>query len=115
MHNSDNRQVGPDRVWVKNERTPGLAMSRSIGESVAHPVGVISKPEVFTTKLTKEDAFAFLATDGLWESMNSQTAVEIVGGCLENGDTENVCARLIDHTAKAGPTDDTTVIVVFFK
>lgn len=29
---SQGRQVGPMRVWVKNENMPGLAMSRSIGD-----------------------------------------------------------------------------------
>ena len=28
--------VGPMRVWLKGENSPGLAMSRSIGDRVAH-------------------------------------------------------------------------------
>ena len=28
--------VGPARVWVKNGRGPGLAVSRAIGDSVAN-------------------------------------------------------------------------------
>ena len=34
--------IGPYRVWLKNENVPGLAMSRSVGDRVAHSVGVIS-------------------------------------------------------------------------
>jgi serine/threonine protein phosphatase PrpC len=34
----------PYRVWVKNQKYPGLAMSRSIGDSVAQSIGVISDP-----------------------------------------------------------------------
>ena len=36
--------IGPYRVWLKNENVPGLAMSRSVGDRVAHSVGVISEP-----------------------------------------------------------------------
>ncbi len=28
--------LGPNRVWLKFEDTPGLAMSRSIGDGLAH-------------------------------------------------------------------------------
>ncbi len=37
-------QLGPFRVWLQNENCPGLAMSRSIGDTVAASVGVISLP-----------------------------------------------------------------------
>ncbi|KAL4439608.1 hypothetical protein ABPG74_004010 [Tetrahymena malaccensis] len=39
-------QLGPMRVWLKNENIPGLAMSRSIGDDVATSVGVTWEPEI---------------------------------------------------------------------
>lgn len=36
--------IGPQRVWLKTENIPGLAMSRSVGDKVAHSVGVSSDP-----------------------------------------------------------------------
>ena len=36
--------VGPQRVWLKDEDIPGLAMTRSIGDLVAESVGVTWKP-----------------------------------------------------------------------
>lgn len=35
---------GPFRVWVKHEDYPGLAMSRSYGDSIAKGIGVICEP-----------------------------------------------------------------------
>ena len=32
--------IGPLRVWLQNLQIPGLAMTRSIGDLVAAPVGV---------------------------------------------------------------------------
>lgn len=37
-------KMGPYRVWVKDEKYPGLAMSRSIGDFVAKSIGVIPDP-----------------------------------------------------------------------
>ncbi len=38
--------VGPDRVWLKDDNVPGLAMSRSIGDFVANRAGVIAEPGI---------------------------------------------------------------------
>ena len=42
----DNEEVGPHRVWLKDEEYPGLAMSRSIGDLVAGSVGVTAEPGI---------------------------------------------------------------------
>jgi serine/threonine protein phosphatase PrpC len=42
--NEDKIEVGPPRVWFKNEDSPGLAMSRSLGDYQASKVGVIAEP-----------------------------------------------------------------------
>jgi serine/threonine protein phosphatase PrpC len=41
---SSGNPVGPSRVWLKSETYPGLAMSRSIGDTVAREAGVTSDP-----------------------------------------------------------------------
>ena len=40
------RFSGPQRVWVKNINSPGLAMSRSLGDTVAHSVGCSTEPDI---------------------------------------------------------------------
>ena len=39
-------QVGPYRVWLKDENVPGLAMSRSLGDGVAASAGCIPEPGI---------------------------------------------------------------------
>ena len=39
---------GPCRVWLKGKQMPGLAMTRSIGDMIASPVGVTAEPEIKT-------------------------------------------------------------------
>lgn len=71
--------VGPDRVWLKEEDLPGLAMTRSIGDLVAESVGVTWKPgsppltaEITIYRLCIEDKIIVIASDGVWEVMENQ-------------------------------------------
>jgi hypothetical protein len=60
------------RVWCKGQDFPGLAMSRSLGDKIAHNAGVISDPSVKTFCLENYSHFRYLivnATDGLWDVM----------------------------------------------
>ena len=42
---------GPARVWLAHADIPGLAMSRSLGDTVAHKAGVSSEPQFFQVKV----------------------------------------------------------------
>lgn len=39
-------EIGPLRVWIKNEHVPGLAMTRSFGDLLGASVGVSAIPEI---------------------------------------------------------------------
>lgn len=84
---------GPPRVWLGHMDIPGLAMSRSLGDVVAHSAGVVSDPEFTEYELNPStDRFLVVATDGLWEFVDNQETVELVD-------------------AQAGPTDAVDVLV----
>ena len=40
------KSIGPERIWLKNSEIPGLTISRSLGDNLAHMVGVIPEPEI---------------------------------------------------------------------
>lgn len=65
-------QIGPMRVWLKHEDTPGLAMSRSFGDSMACRAGVHAVPEVKTFELSTDDKIIVLASDGVWEFLENE-------------------------------------------
>ena len=65
--------MGPYRVWFKNEDYPGLAMSRSIGDKLAHKVGVSDIPEIKEFNISDVDPLAIIvASDGIWEFMSNE-------------------------------------------
>ena len=64
--------AGPARVWYLPQVSPGLSMSRSIGDSVGAHVGVTAEPEVVVQSMQPEDALMVIASDGVWEFLSSQ-------------------------------------------
>ena len=53
------------RVWLPNEESPGLAMSRAFGDYCLKDFGLISVPEVTRRQITVRDQFIVLASDGV--------------------------------------------------
>ena len=70
--------IGPQRVWLQNEEIPGLAMSRSMGDKVAHSVGVTAEPETLEFTLGLNDKFLVIASDGVWEFLSNEDVANIV-------------------------------------
>ena len=81
-------KIGPYRVWKQNVNSPGLAMSRSIGDLIAKHIGVISEPVCTSYKRVPGDLFIVIASDGVWDAMDNEdvgTFVECYRGkCKTN-------------------------------
>lgn len=106
------------RVWLNADCTQiGLAMARSIGDHAVKGVGVIAEPVVTFHSVTKDDEFVIFATDGVWEFVSSQEAVNVVAENLHRGATR-ACQYLIEtaaakwHEEEGDYRDDITALVV---
>ena len=85
--------TGLPRVYRKNDEVPGLAVSRSIGDVVAHEVGVSCEPEIFEKELDSDDHFIVIGSDGVWDAMSS---CEVVGFIFKKMETNREqCATLL--------------------
>nr|BAK02837.1 predicted protein [Hordeum vulgare subsp. vulgare] len=110
---------GPPRVWLAEVDVPGLAMSRSIGDEVSQTVGVISVPEILKHEIDgSSDLFAIWATDGVWEFISNQEAVELVHKhrkSLKTATEELVKAAHERWTKEEEVVDDITCIILDFQ
>jgi serine/threonine protein phosphatase PrpC len=110
---------GVPRVWLRDSDVPGLAMSRSFGDSAAESVGVFAQPELAEVVLGKRDRFILWASDGVWEFISSQEAVELVWAAVSKGCTPLEAASLLVQEStrrwnvEEDVVDDTTVIVAY--
>lgn len=105
---------GPKRVWLQFQRHPGLAMSRSIGDQIAHTVGVIAAPEIVTHTLSSNDRLLVLASDGVWEFISSGEAIDLATTMpTPKSVAELLCKESVERWAKEEPVcDDITVIAI---
>jgi len=119
-------------VWLdQSMQIPGLAMGRSIGDHLVKDVGVIAEPEVRVRELKKSDLvgetgdgywFIVLASDGVWEFIDSPEACELVARFLpvKNASTE-AATKLIENSAakwraeEGDYRDDITATVIRLK
>lgn len=104
---------GPPRVWLGHMDVPGLAMSRSLGDAVAHTAGVISDPEFTERELNDQDKFIVVATDGLWEFVTNDDTTNIVKDCETPNHAVEVLMTEANKRwmAEEQVIDDTTIIV----
>lgn len=63
-------------------------MSRSFGDLAAESVGVFAIPEISQVDLSADDKFIVLASDGVWEFLESQNVVDIVKDFYERDPTD---------------------------
>lgn len=108
---------GPPRVWLAHMDVPGLAMSRSIGDAVAHSAGVSSEPEFseYEFNSDRDDLMMVVASDGLWEFMTDQ---EVMDMAFTTSEPRFAVDKLISEAnerwmKEEQVIDDTTVCVCY--
>ncbi|KAK4804286.1 hypothetical protein SAY86_004103 [Trapa natans] len=85
-----------------------LAISRAIGD--AHlKEWIISEPEIRKLPINPDCQFLILGTDGLWDKVSCQEAVDAVS---QDESFEDSCRKLIEMSACRGSLDDITVMVI---
>ena len=121
MKDDDGEFIGPLRVYMKDKDMPGLAMTRSFGDYFGSTAGVISEPEVSEYFFKPEDRFIVLASDGLFEFMESQEVIDIIKDYYEKNDIVGCCEYLYKESTRKwiqeeeDTIDDITMILVFFE
>jgi len=113
----ENEDCGPLRVWLAEVNVPGLAMSRSIGDGVCKDVGVTHIPEVISHEVQEEDLFAIWASDGVWEFLSNEEAVNIVWANRNN--IKTAANKLVEESVNQWKLqeeviDDITCVIVKF-
>lgn len=92
----------PARVWSSvDKRDLGLAMSRSLGDLSLKKSGVIATPVVSSYELHGDEEFIVIASDGLWEYMDSEEVVDLVVAASTSEDDTSVSFSSCCNAKKA--------------
>eukprot|EP00930_Biecheleria_cincta_P096796 TRINITY_DN88594_c0_g1_i1.p1 TRINITY_DN88594_c0_g1~~TRINITY_DN88594_c0_g1_i1.p1 ORF type:complete len:1030 (-),score=206.19 TRINITY_DN88594_c0_g1_i1:109-3198(-) len=110
------------RVFFPGFDTPGLAMSRALGDLQACSIGVLAEPTVNTCLELADGSAIIVATDGIWEKVSPQEAAAITSAALaidqDGGGGAALAARALVAEARSrwqadgGDIDDITAVVV---
>ena len=107
---------GVKRVWVKGEKFPGIAISRTLGDEVAKSVGVICTPEFIETTLSKDSCYCIVASDGLWEFYTSEFVKDLSIKDYLNGNyvdlVKNLIVEISGEWESEGPIRDDITLVL---
>ncbi|KAJ1417158.1 PPM-type phosphatase domain [Sesbania bispinosa] len=111
-------EPGVHRVWLPDEESPGLAMSRAFGDYCIKDYGLISVPEVTHRNISNKDQFVVLATDGVWDVISNQEAVDIVSSTPDKAKSAKRLVECAMHAWKRKrrgiAMDDISAICLFF-
>ena len=117
----DGNPEGTFRVWVKGENWPGIAISRSIGDSDAKKIGVIPNPQIIEYTLNPKSKYMIICSDGIWEYISNEEAMNIANNYYLQNNPLGLCKDLTRTSTDIwnsedldGDVDDITVVVVFF-
>ena len=133
--NLNGEYIGPLRIW-EDEEGPGISVTRAIGNFQGKKIGLVSKPEIDHLWLKIRDKFFVIASDGVWEVMNS---AEVIGFILKEEEfwsepdlvAEKLCKeartrweikiennnflnRISDYPTAKNGIDDISAVVAFF-
>jgi len=110
------------RVYAKNGRYPGLNMSRAFGDLMGHAdAGIIAVPEVSFHYVKPEDSHLFVCSDGVWEFMSPNEAMDIIRefpSAKATQAAEKLAKEAWDRwIAEEGGTvvDDITAIIIYLQ
>jgi serine/threonine protein phosphatase PrpC len=111
---------GPARVWMCKLDYPGIAISRSLGDSVAGSIGVISIPDVTITQLEPFDKFIVIGSDGLFEFIQNEEIIRIASNHWKNKNPQAACLALVRASderwrREEESIDDITCICAFIE
>ncbi|XP_051116720.1 probable protein phosphatase 2C 2 [Andrographis paniculata] len=91
-----------------------LAVSRSIGDEYLKQ-WVTAEPESRVVRLGPEHEFLVMASDGLWDKVSNQEAIDIARPMCVNVDRPRpvaACRKLVDVSVSRGSRDDMTVMLI---
>lgn len=114
----DGCHFGDARIWNKEMTAPGMAMSRTIGDIYAQKLGVVNSPEIVRCKISSNDKFIVMGSDGIFSFLSNQYCIGKVANFYNKSDSKGAVKKLIDDSTymwknEEDSIDDITCLLIF--
>nr|GMC95412.1 probable protein phosphatase 2C 65 [Ipomoea batatas]GMC97661.1 probable protein phosphatase 2C 65 [Ipomoea batatas]GME08927.1 probable protein phosphatase 2C 65 [Ipomoea batatas] len=107
------------RLWMPDDNGPGLAMARAFGDFCLKTYGLTSVPELYYRKLTDNDEFIVLATDGIWDVLSNNEVIKVVCSAKKRATAAKVlverAVRAWKYRYPCAKIDDCAAICLYMK
>ena len=116
--NEEENGADPPRLWQREANGeiygPGVAFTRSIGDSLAERIGCIAQPELLKKEIEENDEYIVICSDGVFEFLSNQAVLDIV---LKYDDLLAACKAVVQESYRLWlqyeiRTDDITCIAI---
>ena len=87
-----------------------LAVSRSVGDFMLYP-HVTWEPEIKYFLATEKNAYLFLATDGIWDTVSNTEVINIVNRCILARQSKVIGKELVSLARRRGSTDNIAFLI----
>lgn len=112
--------AGGKVIWCEESElyriNGNMALSRAVGDRSERMHGINADPDITVTPMMVElDEFIVLASDGLWDVMTSDEAVELIHYLLLQVEPDLIADLVTEEALLRGTTDNVTVIIIFLR
>ena len=113
-------KFGHYRIYKKGQATPGIHISRALGDLNAKNCGVINIPEIREYNLTDNSKYMVICSDGIWEIMSNEYVRDLGNIYYKKGQIVPFCTNLIQmamlfwKNKYSDYRDDIAVVCVYF-
>lgn len=101
--------VGEERVWLPDARVPGLAVTRSFGDSILKPYGLLAVPEIYALPLSSADSFIVLGSDGVFDFITSAEVIATVARMRFHASPQEAAEALVKMACDRWIEDDSVI------
>ena len=88
-----------------------LAITRAFGDHSLKKSGVIAKPFIKKHVIRSVDKCLVVASDGVWDSMEDQDAVNY---CRDEASTKDIAQAIVKGSIEKGSKDNTSCLIIRF-
>lgn len=98
-------------IVLDNRVGGSLAITRAFGDHSLKRDGVIAKPYIKKHILRSSDKYLIVASDGVWDSMEDQDAVNY---CRDEFNSKEIAQAIVKGAIDKGSKDNTSCLILKF-
>eukprot|EP01135_Chromosphaera_perkinsii_P002877 Nk52_evm32s229 gene=Nk52_evmTU32s229 len=106
--------LGPDRLWKGALPYPGQCVTRTLGDDVAHSIGVSTEPSCSEIPVSSDMIALVLCSDGVWDGLKKEEVASLATVGDVQSAANNLVQAALEGLDKEEIDDNVTAVIVRF-